>query len=522
MFGDLIYENYENYINENREEFATPQDAIETLTSDGAFKSYITALTEGLTPQARDTIMTIAQREREMLLEESIQLGPSANIIGYAVAYFPILTDIYAEPVLNQICTPYPSESAIVTVPKIEITGEVKNSDGSVNSYTLPRPTQLIRGATEFIDLNPNTNNDLFGLSSGGLVTSSTSRINKRYFVIDSITITDDSTSPDTTTVVNVFIRPDARGQIQKEFTFTDGSSNDVTAKVIGNINWDTGVVTFSVTFDGATGVNYTAQYATSRVMFSPTSGEVGRVKVKIKVSGWDIDIDTRDDFEIELISETIQDYRDIYNIDLIRTMADAIKRQIMLNKDFDISYFLQMNEPEIINYGAAQTVDFDQFTLASGDYKPSNVLDIMKGIIPYCNTVTRTVERNFRAAPQYIVTGVKTASMLDSLQEYVVNNKQIHSGETGFAEKNITFRKQQVVSCPAIPDDKLYFVFRAPNNDKSRSAMLDLVYKPLFIVEEITNSVKRTFVKSRTAIEVTAPAAIGMITVNNLPKYIG
>ena len=46
------------------------------------------------------------------------------------------------------------------------------------------------------------------------------------------------------------------------------------------------------------------------------------------------VNIDTKEDFEIELQTETIQDYKDIYNIDLVRTMSEAIKTQILLNKD--------------------------------------------------------------------------------------------------------------------------------------------------------------------------------------------
>ena len=521
-YGHLIFENYENYINENSEEFATPQDAVAMLTSDGAFRSYMTALTEGLTPMARDTVMEVAQRQREMLLEESIQLGPSASVIGYAVAYFPILTDIYAEPLLSEVCTPYTTQTSIVTVPKIEITGSVLNSDGTTTTYSLPRPTQLVRGATETINLAPNANNNLFSMSAGGIVTSETTRINRRYFVIDLLEVVDDSTGSDTTSTILVFIRPDARGQIEKEFTFQDASSNDVTGKLIGNINWDSGVVTYAVTFEGAAGVTYSVNYAQSKVMFSPTTGDIGRVKVKLKVSGWDIDVDEKDSFEISLTSETIQDYRDIYNVDLVRTMAEAIKRQILLNKDFDIAYFLNLSETEMATAGSHQVVDLDQFAVGAGDYRPANVLDIFKGVIPYINTVTRNVERNFRAAPQYLVAGLKTASLLDSLQEYVVQNQTLQRGEIGVPTKQMNFRKQTIIPCHAVPEDRIYLVFRAPNSDKSRSAILDVVYKPLYIVDEITNSIKRTFVKSRTAVEVVAPLSMGYIEVQNMPSYLG
>ena len=194
---------------------------------------------------------------------------------------------IYAEPLLSEICTNYPTRTSIVTVPKVEITATVQNSDSTTTTYNIPRATQLVRGATEDITLTPNANNDLFGLSAGP-VSSSTTRINKRYLVIDSVLANDGTSNID----VSVVIRPDARGQLEKEFTFTSGA-HTVTGKMIGNVNWDSGVITFAVTYEKESGDTntYTTTSANARVMFSPTSGDVGRVKVKMKMSGWDIDV---------------------------------------------------------------------------------------------------------------------------------------------------------------------------------------------------------------------------------------
>jgi hypothetical protein len=50
------------------------------------------------------------------------------------------------------------------------------------------------------------------------------------------------------------------------------------------------------------------------------------------------VNVDVKDDFEIELAAETIDDYKDIYNIDLVRTLSLAIKQQMLLNKDLNTS----------------------------------------------------------------------------------------------------------------------------------------------------------------------------------------
>lgn len=82
---DLIFENYDRYLVENRDELNTPTGAIEMLSSDGSFRAYMASLTEGLEPYQKAAVMAVCEREREFLLEESTQLGPSASVIGYAV-----------------------------------------------------------------------------------------------------------------------------------------------------------------------------------------------------------------------------------------------------------------------------------------------------------------------------------------------------------------------------------------------------------------------------------------------------
>ena len=82
---DLIFENYDGYLNEHRAEMNTPSGAIEMLASDGNFNAYMAALTEGLEPYQKASVMAVCERQREFLLEESTQLGPSASVIGYAV-----------------------------------------------------------------------------------------------------------------------------------------------------------------------------------------------------------------------------------------------------------------------------------------------------------------------------------------------------------------------------------------------------------------------------------------------------
>jgi len=92
-YTDIIFENYEQFLKEHSSEMSSPSGALEMLSSDGAFRAYMNTLTEGLDSGTKSVVMSVAQREREMLLEEGMSFGPSAAVVGYNVTYFPILTD---------------------------------------------------------------------------------------------------------------------------------------------------------------------------------------------------------------------------------------------------------------------------------------------------------------------------------------------------------------------------------------------------------------------------------------------
>jgi hypothetical protein len=84
--SDVIFENYQGFLNSDEGyQLNAPTTAIEMLMNDGSFKSYVNHLTEGLEAWQKAPVVAICERQREFLLEESTQLGPSASIIGYAV-----------------------------------------------------------------------------------------------------------------------------------------------------------------------------------------------------------------------------------------------------------------------------------------------------------------------------------------------------------------------------------------------------------------------------------------------------
>jgi len=527
MQTDLIFENYSGFLNENRDMFQTPRDAMQMLSTDATFYSYVESLTEGMDSSLAATIRAVSERERSVFLEGAANVGPSSSAIGYAVSYFPILADIYASSVITQIATVFPTTKSMITIPRIQVDAVILNPDGTTTSQTLAREDVLARGVSEAITVAPAVSNDLFALSTGAAngMTNVTNRINKRFLNISAINVTDVGMTAivGLTHDVAVSVRPDSRGHFRKDFTFADADANVVTATIVGDVMFDTGVLQYNVTATSiAAGASYTINHAISNVMFSPVTGDIGRVKVKLTATGWDVNIDVHDDFEIELSTETIQDYRDIYNVDVIRTLSSAIKQQILLNKDFDIAYFLQAAEADMLALGASATVDLALYAAGGGKgFTPESPVDIFKGVLPAIATINNAVRRNHRADPQFLVTGYRAGAMLQSLQSASFNSMDSKNGEFGQSGNSISFRKQTVVTSAAVANDTIYAVYKAPSDDLSRAAIVDLVYQPLYIVTETTNSVQRSFVKSRTAIELARPEAVGVVKLLNAANYL-
>ena len=169
--------------------------------------------------------------------------------------------------------------------------------------------------------------------------------------------------------------------------------------------------------------------------------------------------------------------YKDIYNIDLVRTMSEAIKQQIVLNKDFDMAYFLEAAEPEMASNGTVQTINFSKYMDQQGILSPRSLIDVMRSIAPRINMVNTVIHRNFRAEPQFLVTGLRTGALLKSLQQMYSSVTNPMEGSLGFSTQAGSVMKQTVLMSPAINDEKIYSIYKAPHDNLSRSVLIDFIY---------------------------------------------
>jgi len=484
---DALFENYELFLREHSNDITSPSDAIKLIADKSMFESYIAALTEGLTPSVRSNVVSVCNRQRGMLLTEAANVPAATFGFGWTVLSLPILVDIYSEPLISELCNVYTTDSPIASIPYARIYATTTNYDGTTSEKVIPLASSgLVRANSVTATVTPaepfNILTDTFGSSSSNF------RMNRRYLNVSSISITcTTSGGSSVTRTVTVNFRPDNRSQILKAFTFLASDSVTVECTFQGHINWDTGSVFYNVVIDddgSTTDSAFTINSAVFNFRFTPVSSMIGRTKVTPKVEMTDVTIDPGEDFLLDLPVEDIQDYKSIFKIDLARLLSEAIKRQILLNKDYDLSYFLQGAQSDIAANGAMVTVDFDKYSQASStlNYHPTNILDVFKNIAPKIAYVQGVIRRNFNMYPSYIVSGLNTASMLRSLQDMIVSMPGVQ-GDLGFSGSVASFLKLKVIESSMIPDDDIYLSTKAPQNALENSTILDLIYMPLYVV---------------------------------------
>ncbi len=527
---DIIFENYKNYI-DNHPDMKTPSYAVEMLTNDNKYNHYISSLLKNISEEDQQIARQTCDRQRQLLLEDMSNISQSNGAIGYAVSYFPILCDIYIDDILGKAITHYPYNKPIITIPYMSLQAKVENSDGTEKTWKFPRAQHMIRSSPETLSLMPKTHNNLFQLSKGypNKINKELSSINKRYFILEEIYIKflNDKNEEDYI-VEQISLRPDARGQLSKEIEILH-DDDVLNCSLIGNINWDTGVIQYNIILEnGKDNYKYVCEYVISNVVFSPKRGDIGRVKISIKNEGWDVNIDVQEDFEYELDVETIQEYEDIYKVDLIKTMSLAIKNQTLLNRDHDISYLLKSNESKMKSFRNYEYIDLQIYRDTSGWLSPGFISTFFQLIVPRISIVNKYIYQNYRASPQYLLTGIKTAALLENLQEFAITMPTQRNGVVGFDNvygmtvHQKSFASQIVLTSPAIDDNKIYHIYKPENKEDLRyTTLVNFIYKPLYIVEEVTNSIKRTFVRSRTAMELTSPEATGVTIIDGLKDLL-
>lgn len=524
-----IFRNYNSYITSHKDKFNDSHYFLEVLSDDSKYNAFISTLSQGMNESQISVSRMVCDSQREFLLQETSNIMNTDIAIGYAISYFPILCDTYCTDILGQAVLYKDVKQPTFTIPKMKMVASVNNSDGSTDSWVFPRALFMMRSKLEHITLLPNKTNYLFKSSAcyPDSVNQDISKINKRYFTIQTLKIEIEKVADNSKVVVDhpIMQRPDAREQINSEF---DISVDDKLIKctLIGHIKYDSGQVAINLTTNAKSSeYNIKLLSADSTCMFTSKTSDIGRVKISVKMSGTDINIDVNEDFEYDLDVETIQEYTDIYNINLIQTLSTAIKGQILLNRDHDVAHLLELAESEMKLNHTYENLEFKPIFDTEGFLSPGYYQSIYQNIVPKFALISRYMYYNTNLIPTYLLCGIKTSAMLESLQEFSISLPQMRSGVGGFnnsyghqtVEKS-SFRYYNILMSHAITDDKVYILYKPSTIEEEHYAnLVNFIYKPLYLVEEITNSQKRVFIRSRNTIELLNTNTVGCLHLQDI-----
>jgi hypothetical protein len=206
----------------------------------------------------------------------------------------PVLVDIYADPLVSEVCTIYPVDKPIISIPRMRIRAVTSSYDGNTEiSQIIPSAISLVRANEEIAVVTPNTNWNIY--SNLGF-SNSTHKMNRRYTLLTNVAITETKAGSGTETLsVPVSFRPDARNQISRTFTFTAFDGEVVTGNIMANVNYDGGTVTSQVTFAvGGSTSTFECDNITFKLRFRPVGSNNGRTRVSVTTEMIDCVIDPK------------------------------------------------------------------------------------------------------------------------------------------------------------------------------------------------------------------------------------
>ena len=158
MQDNLILENFDMFVKDNYELFEEAETSMSVIKDDMYYDSYTSKLMEGIEESDQKLIKNILDRQRAVLLEESSSLMGTPEAVSYAVTSFPMLIDIYSDPLLSKVISVYPSSKPIMSIPRLKWVTKIIDEQGNIEEYEFPTATKLIRPGFKQIDVSTAAN----------------------------------------------------------------------------------------------------------------------------------------------------------------------------------------------------------------------------------------------------------------------------------------------------------------------------------------------------------------------------
>ena len=145
--------------------------------------------------------------------------------------------------------------------------------------------------------------------------------------------------------------------------------------------------------------------------------------------------------------------------------------------------------------------------------------MDLFKNILPIVIDLVDQMRKRIKMEPKYFVCGTKAGSVLKSLQQLEMSMIG-NSGEFGQVKGTPQINKFEVIVSDSLEEDFIHLVVK--NEEYRLATILEVTYKPLYVIIETTDSKRRTFIKSRGWIGIVRNEGIATIQIKNFEDYLG
>ena len=510
-----IFDNYKRYVDGNAILFESVDGLKNIVIDDAEFRAFKETLLEGLSADERAFAEEMVDRQREVILEAADTALSGPDAIAFSVASLPMVTMVYSTPTLSNDGTViYNVKTPTASIPVLEWVAKIIDIDGTTQEIKFPTAMQSVRPGVKLITKDA----QYFNIFSELSITKDEFRISKKGLMVTGLKVTETDNGGNTIEHdVTVYAAADARGHFSADFEITAADGATVVFRVSGTANSTSGDVNWAnvVIDNGGTTSTFETDSVTIKVRVYGTGSGKGTVKVTPLNSVKDVNVDAEFKFEITNISEVIQDWKSLYNVDILQQMTEMVKLQIELNRDYDIADLLRAQESVAADNGLTAELDFAN--LPSVYYE--NPRAVLSSIVPKIMVVRERIFRLTRRWADIIATGTDMAALLKSIQDFAINLGD-KAGEFGLVGGVAEFCKLKIIGSNAIDNDTLYMWKKGTS--ASDATILTTIYKALTITTETTYSQQRVYVYSRYDVSILRENSIGMIKIKNYEGFLG
>lgn len=368
LTNGVIFENYQQFINDHQDDFSCSDDILRFQSDKSNRDALCESLLSSITDDGiRKNLSTLFEAQTSLLTESA--LG-GAIATPWAVSMYPILFDVYHDSTIIQVANVHKAAAPALSVPRIRIKAQATDMNGKViQEQFIPYPGKAARLNSVDVNILPTTDLNATQVNVFNIagVNDALFGVNRTFTYLSQVTITENvpaSTDPVTgdpiaastvTRVIDVNATFDVRRQISEVVHIRDAAGKLVDLKLTMTADWDTGEfspIMYSFVMGESTST-FTLDSGKLSVRFTPKNTLNGRVRVNIFTENIDVILDQNEDFLINLTEEQIQDYTSIFKVDLLRLLSEAIKKQVLLQKDHDLAFALRTSELAIADHGA-------------------------------------------------------------------------------------------------------------------------------------------------------------------------